>query len=261
MEAEEALTRAGKIDEAFAKIADEASAFGVTLKDDTAATLRRFAHRLLDANDTMDLTAITDPREVAVKHFLDSLTIIPRIPADAKTLADVGTGAGFPGLVIAIVRPDLRVALIESIAKKALFLEKIVDELDIPNVAVVCSRAEDTGRHPDMRDSFDVVVARAVAETATLAEYIIPLVSIGGFALMQKSDIALPEVRDGSNAITAVGATVRRIDSIDVSKLAVISPDAATTLTGRSIVVLEKTSPTPDTYPRRVGVPTKRPMK
>lgn len=261
MEAEEALIRAGKIDEAFATLAQEADALGVRLKDDTVATLRRFAHRLLDANDSMDLTAITNPREAAVKHFLDSLTVIPRIPSDATTLADVGTGAGFPGLVIAIVRPDLKVALIESIAKKALFLEKVVDELDLPNVAVVCSRAEDTGRHPDMRESFDVVVARAVAETATLAEYLLPLVTVGGFALMQKSDIALPEVRDGATAITAVGATVRRIDSIDTTKLNTISPDAATILNGRSIVVLEKTSPTPDIYPRRIGVPTKRPVK
>lgn len=261
MEAEEALIRAGKIDEAFASLAQEAAALGVRLKDDTVATLRRFAHRLLDANDSIDLTAITNPREVAVKHFLDSLSVIPRIPADTQTLADVGTGAGFPGLVIAIVRPDLRVALIESIAKKALFLEKIVDELDLPNVAVVCSRAEDTGRHPDMRDSFDVVVARAVAETATLAEYLIPLVTLGGVALMQKSDIALPEVRDGNNAITAVGATMRKVESVDVSKLREISPDAATILSGRSIVMLEKTSPTPDIYPRRVGVPTKKPVK
>ena len=113
MNAERALARTGEIDAAFIRIEQEAAALGVRLKGDVIATLRRFAHRLLDANDSMDLTAIVAPREVAIKHFLDSMTVISHIPADASTLVDVGTGAGFPGLVIEIVRPDLRICLVE----------------------------------------------------------------------------------------------------------------------------------------------------
>ncbi len=261
MNVEQALQRSGELDQAFASFENEAAALGVTMSDATIATLRRFAHRLLDANDTMDLTAIVAPREVVIKHFLDSVTILPHLPQDVHTLVDVGTGAGFPGLVLAIVRPDVRVCLVESIAKKALFLERVIDDLELQNVAVVCARAEDAGRHPDMRETFDVAVARAVAETATLAEYLAPLIRVGGACLMQKSDVALPEVRDGATAIEAVGMSLRRIEQVHVAALGEVSPDAAITLANRSLIILEKTAATPDAYPRRVGVPSKRPVR
>lgn len=247
-------------DESLSMLAECAQALGVSLDAKKLELFSTYILRLLQANKTMNLTAINDHSGIVVKHFLDSFTLLKHIPSDTKTLADIGSGAGFPGLPIAIVRPHIKVVLIESISKKALFLERLIDDLGIPNAAVICARAEDAGRHPDMREAFDCACARAVAETSVLAEYLLPLVRVGGTALMQKSAEAHKEIENGRAAIAALGGTLRRTDIVDVSALSTF-PSVQEQLSGRVVVTIEKTSETPDTYPRRAGTPRKTPVR
>jgi 16S rRNA (guanine527-N7)-methyltransferase len=246
--------------EAINLLRECATLIGVPLETSALATLSSYAGRLIEANKTMNLTAIDDPEAIVIKHFLDSLTLVSFLPKETKTLADVGAGAGFPGIPIAIARPDIKVVLIESISKKALFLERLIDDLELPNVAVVCARAEDAGRHPDMREAFDCACARAVAETSVLAEYLLPLTRVGGTVLLQKSAEARTEIDKGAAAITTIGGTLRRIDKVEVSPLEKSFKQAAEQLSGRVVVTIEKTSPTSETYPRRAGTPKKEPV-
>jgi 16S rRNA (guanine527-N7)-methyltransferase len=145
-----------------------------------------YKQELLKWNENINLTAIRTPEEIEQKHFFDSLTLLPFIPENTKTLVDVGSGAGFPGLPIAIVRPDIHVTLIESIGKKTMFLEHIVKILELKNVEVIYARAEEVATHPDYAESFDVGVARAVAKLDKLSGFVLPLLRQNGIFLAQK---------------------------------------------------------------------------
>jgi len=230
---------------------DSAAALGVTLGDDAIARLAGFMRLLLDHNERFNLTAITDPREIAVKHFLDSLACLTVMPEELQALCDVGSGAGFPGIPIAIARPDLRAALIESTKKKCRFLETCTSHLALTNVRIICARAEDAGRDPQLRASFEMVVSRAVASLPVLAELCLPLVTRGGIFIAMKG----PEGRKQAAAAgSAIGTLGGALESIQVLTL----PEGAGQ---RSLVVVRKVAATPDQYPRRPGIPRKRPLR
>jgi len=231
----------------------ESSLIGVPLIDLQLDGFSRYLDELLERNRRVNLTSITAPDEVAALHFLDSLTCLAALdfPADAR-VADVGAGAGLPGIALAIARPDVRVVLIESIHKKARFLEHVVRRLPLPNVVVYCGRAETAGRNPLLRESFHVVVIRAVARLAVAAELCLPLARIGGAALVMKGPRGAEEAAEASSAIAILGG---RMESTRDLLLPAPSGPVA-----RTIIVLRKHAQTPPKYPRAPGKPAKRPL-
>jgi len=194
---------------------------------------------------------------VQIQHFLDSLTCLLAWPAPSTNLPiyqstiDIGAGAGFPGLPLRLVRPDLRLTLVESVRKKADFLRHVVGALGLDGVTVLAARAEDAGRDPAHREQYDVALARAVADLRVLAEYALPLLRVGGVFIAQKTAAAVPaEVEMAGYALDALGGAMR--DVVEVAFPGLREP--------RALVVVAKTAPTPDKYPRRAGMPAKRPL-
>lgn len=210
--------------------------------------LSTYKNELLEWNKKVNLTGITDPVEVDIKHFEDSLSILQAIPESAHTLIDVGSGAGFPGLPIAIARPDIRVTLMESIGKKVHFLEHIRETLGLKNVDIEQVRAEEAGQHPDHREHYDIGVARAVARLPILCEYILPFVKVGGVMIAQKI-VNDEEIESARNAIRLFGG-----------KLEKIIPVTLTDGSLRHLVIIKKVAPTPTDFPRKAGVPAQDPI-
>jgi 16S rRNA (guanine527-N7)-methyltransferase len=228
---------------------------GVTLADSHLAAFETCYRELVDWNRRFNLTAITEWEGVLVRHFLDSLSCLKALPRKELTsgarVIDVGTGAGFPGLALKIVCPGMRLTLLEATRKKVTFLEHIVRELELEDVEVVHGRAETLGRESSRRERYDWALARAVAEMPTLAEYLLPLVRVGGAALAQKGEGAAAEVQGAEAAIKTLGGRVRQLVPVELRGLAET----------RYLVVVDKLAATPDKYPRRPGVPRKSPIK
>jgi len=228
-----------------------AAALGIHLTPEQVRLFAIYQAELLDWNQRANLTAITDPREVQVKHFADSLACLLAFPEPGPLwVIDVGTGAGFPGVPLKIVRPELRLTLLDSTRKKTLFLEHLVQVLALADVVVLTGRAEEVGRDPAQRETHDVATSRAVAKLAALAELCLPLVRVGGRMIAQKKAGIDAELRAAGRAITVLGG---RLLPVQTYRL----PDLAEP---RWLVVVEKIRPTPPQYPRRVGVPTKKPL-
>ncbi|MBO8127860.1 MAG: 16S rRNA (guanine(527)-N(7))-methyltransferase RsmG [Peptococcaceae bacterium] len=206
---------------------------------------------LVEANKRVNLTTIVDEDEVAEKHFLDSLSGAVVFDAGSRQkLVDIGSGAGFPSLPIKIVFPDLRVTIVEANRKKIRFLEDLVAALDLKDVVLVWGRAEEVAREPSFRGSFVVCVARAVAELRVLVEYCLPFVRVGGIFIAYKGSRVVEEVTAASPALKVLGGTVETIRSWTLP----VKGDQ------RSLVVIRKIGVTPPEYPRRAGIPAKRPL-
>jgi 16S rRNA (guanine527-N7)-methyltransferase len=210
----------------------------------------RYADLLIDWNLRFNLTSIVDPREIVIKHFLDSLSVIRSIPPGSIKLIDVGAGAGLPGIPIKLVRPDVSLTLLEATRKKCDFLQAVIDDLQLTDVRVINARAEEAGRMEEHRERYDVAIARAVAEMPTLLEYLLPLVRVGGLALAQKSKDVLNDVQRAELALATLGGRLNDIVSVSVPELNEV----------RYLVVVEKIDRTPEKYPRRTGVPSKKPL-
>jgi 16S rRNA (guanine527-N7)-methyltransferase len=228
-----------------------ASALRLALSPDQIDRFARFADLLIEWNRRFNLTAIVDPRDIVIKHFLDSLSAARSIPPGPIKLIDVGAGAGFPGLPIKLVRPDVSLTLLEATRKKCDFLQAVINDLQLTDVVVVNGRAEEAGRMSEHREQYDVAIARAVAELPTLIEYMLPFVQAGGLALAQKSKEAEKETQRAAAAIAALGGRLREITPVAVPELNEV----------RYLVTIEKIEGTPQKYPRRAGVPTKKPLR
>ncbi len=227
-----------------------ARTFGWPLTEGQLAAFQIYADELELWNARSNLTAITGLEAVQVKHFLDSLTCLQAMPVQTGlAVIDVGSGAGFPGLPFKIVRPDIRLTLLESVGKKAEFLRHMAARLGLPDVAVVQGRAEDHAQNASYRETYDVVVARAVAELRVLAELTLPLCRVGGIVIAQKRAGIDGEIASAAQAISTLGGALRA--SIRI-QLPGVDP--------RQLIVLDKLSPTPARYPRRAGMPEKRPL-
>jgi len=200
-------------------------------------------------NERVNLTAITGEAEIVTRHFLDSLRCALSWGNEPQRLIDVGTGAGFPGLPLKILRPSLKLTLVESVAKKAAFLQHMLIVLDLRDVKILTGRAEAAGRDPAHRASYDVAVARAVADLRVLAEYCLPLCRLAGRFLAPKGAHIEDEVQAAQPAISTLGG-----------RLVAVEPVLVPGLEPRSLVVVEKVANTPPQYPRAVGVPSKRPL-
>lgn len=205
----------------------------------------RYAGMLTERNEKVNLTAITDPEEIRVKHFADSLAAVDLIAENAKML-DIGSGAGFPGIPLKIVRDDLVVTLLDSVNKKVAFLGDVIVDLGLKNITAVHARIEDFPHKAE----FDVVVSRAVAELTTLAEYALPFVKVGGTFVAYKSEKAEAEAAAAENAINLLGGRIREIREVFVA------PGIT-----RRLVIVDKIAPTPPKYPRGKNLPRLKPLQ
>ena len=232
------------------KLSDGADRMGLCLTSRQVEQFQRYYEELVRWNRRVNLTTIVEYEEVQVKHFLDSLTVAPLIADTSGRLLDVGTGAGFPGVPLKIAFPRIALTLVESIKKKAAFLSHLVDCLGLDGVEVIAGRAETLAHDERYREGYDVAVSRGVADLAVLAELTLPFCVVGGVAIAMKKGKIEAEVMAADNAIHTLGGRLREERRVELKGLG----------EDRVLVVVDKVSPTPDRYPRRPGMPKKRPL-
>lgn len=236
---------------ARARLASGTSSFGLSLSDDQLDQFDAFTALLLDWNTRLNLTRITEPGEIAVKHYVDSLALLRFVEIPRGwALIDVGTGAGFPGIPLKIARSDLKVTLLDSVKKRLGFLEKATSELGLSDIEILHGRAEDVGRDRSHRDNYDFSVARAVAKVSVLAELCLPFCRVGGLFAAYKGPDARAEVDEAARAIRILGG---RLDALHEYEL----PDGGFR---RSLAVISKVKATPAGYPRKAGTPEREPL-
>lgn len=223
----------------------------ITLNETQLSQFERYYQELISWNEKMNLTGITDREEVYVKHFYDSLTLAFYVKMeDIQTLADIGSGAGFPGIPLKIVFPHLRLTIVDSLNKRIQFLQHVVDELNLDQVTLIHGRAEDIARKPECREQFDLVTARAVARMAVLNEFCLPFVKVKGtFAAMKGTDPA-EELKEANKSFKELKGAHR-----DTFQFTLPVSDSS-----RHIILIEKKASTPKLYPRKAGTPLKTPL-
>ena len=213
--------------------------------------MQRHADELALWNRRVNLTAITDPREVLVRHFLDSLSVAAFVPLrPGMQVMDVGTGAGFPGLPLHVLCPGTRLTLLDATAKKLRFLDHLIDLLELQGVRTLHARAEQAGQMPAERQAHDLVLARTVARMSVLAEYMLPLARVGGQCVAMKGSSARQELQAARHAIGLLGGRLNRIETLQLPGVA----------QSHHLVILDKVAPTPAAWPRQPGTPARRPL-
>lgn len=231
------------------KIKQYAKKIEIELTERQIEQFYTYMQLLLEWNQKINLTAITKPEEIVLKHFIDSLTIAKQIQKNVK-LVDVGTGAGFPGIPLKIIRDDIEVTLVDSLNKRIHFLEEVITQLELTKIQAVHARVEEFGKNKTYREKFDCVTSRAVANLSTLAEYVLPLAKVGGCCVCMKGSKVEDELEQGKKAISILGGRLEKVDCFEL-------PESDM---GRSVVVLYKEKVTPLKYPRKAGVPSKEPL-
>ena len=231
----------------------QCAAHELVLNDQQIAQFERYFQLLVEWNEKMNLTAITQREEVYLKHFYDCLMVLWNMPLEdyALQLCDVGAGAGFPSIPLKIAHPELQVTIVDSLQKRLTFIEHLAEELGLEGVSCVHGRAEDVGQNPAYRGQFDIVTARAVASLNVLAEYCLPLVKIGGQFLALKAQKSDQELEEARAAISILGAKLIKVTE---DQLPVEAAD-------RRYILIQKTKETPNKYPRKAGKPAKNPIK
>lgn len=220
---------------------------GLSLKQ--LAQFERYYGLLTEWNEKINLTAITAPQDVAVKHFADSLLARQMLNEwSGKSLIDIGTGAGFPGVPLKIAEPSLQLTLFDSLQKRLNFLDILCRELELKDVQTVHGRAEDGGRAADLREKFDIATARAVAKLPVLLEYALPFVKVGGYFLALKGPELEEELAQANKALKALGGELVEVGNFALGDYT------------RNIALIKKVSPTPKAYPRKAGTPQKKPL-
>ena len=225
--------------------------FGLELSPEQIAAFSLYNELLVSWNEKVNLTAITEPQEVAVKHIIDSLSCYdPEIFPEKCTAVDVGTGAGFPGLPLKIYRPDIRLTLMDSLNKRLVFLQEVVDKLGLTDVTLIHARAEDAGRSKEHRGKYQIALSRAVARLNVLAELCLPMVSSGGYFVALKGAQYRQELQEADKAITILGGHVATVRPVHLPGL----DDS------RAVIYIRKAAVTPAEFPRRPGIPEKKPL-
>ena len=233
----------------FDTFIEEAKKINITFTEKQLEQFRIYYEMLVEKNKVMNLTGITEWDEVLEKHFLDSISLIRVIDLSQNiSVLDMGTGAGFPGIPLKIAFPNLQITLADSLNKRVLFLQEVIDALKIEGIEAVHSRAEDLARDKNYREQYDLVVSRAVANLSTLSEYCLPFVKIGGQFIPYKSGDIEEEVVASKSAVFLLGGKIKDTVKFELGE------------SGRSFVLIDKTKGTPKTYPRKAGTPSKKPL-
>ena len=228
----------------------------ITLSEKQLEQFDTYMNMVIEKNQVMNLTAITDPEEFALKHFADSLSLIPAVPElkyiseKPVTMVDVGTGAGFPSVPLKIAYPNIQLTLLDSLNKRISFLDNVISTLGLENVTTIHARAEEGGRRKDLRDTFDLVTSRAVANLSTLTEYCLPYAKVGGLFISYKSGNIDEELASAERAIKLLGGKLENV----------IHFQLADTDNSRSFVMIRKEKPTPKAYPRKPGTAKREPL-
>jgi len=237
------------------KLIDGAQKLGINLNDKQITQFKLYYQELVGWNKKFNLTTITDYQEVQLKHFLDSLTVISALTEEELrqpgfSIIDIGTGAGFPGIPLKVFLPQSRLVLLDSKAKKAAFLQHVIEQLELDDVEVVVGRAEEIAHRPLLRENFTLVVSRAVASLPTLVELALPFCQMGGKFIAQKKGQIEQELVQAGKAIDVLGGELNQVKKVELEELS----------DERYLVIIDKISPSPEKYPRRAGTPTRRPI-
>lgn len=228
---------------------EQAGKIDVILKEEQLEKFYSYMELLKEWNEKMNLTAITQPYEILQKHFIDSLTILPYLGSNQKVI-DVGTGAGFPGIPIKIANNEISVTLFDSLGKRISFLDEVIRELALSKMDTHHIRAEEAGKSKMFREQFDIAVSRAVAPLATLVEYLLPLVKIGGKCICMKTNKG-EEIENSDKAISTLGGEIETIKEFTLPQSDI----------KRTLIIIKKIEKTPNQYPRKPGTPSKQPIQ
>lgn len=231
----------------YKKMAEESEKIGIKLPDEQLNEFYEYMQLLLEWNEKINLTAITDPEEVIKKHFVDSITIKKYIKEENR-LIDVGTGAGFPGIPLKIVDKSIKLTLLDSLNKRINFLNEIIEKLNLKEVNTIHSRAEEYAKNK-ARESYDVAVSRAVADLPILLEYLMPYVKLNGICICMKGPKAQEELERSKKAINILGGKLEKVEKITIDEEM-----------ERNLIIIRKIKDTPNKYPRKAGIPTKNPI-
>ena len=224
----------------------------INLTSDKNSILERYMEGILEWNEKVNLTNITDPGEFRIKHTLDSLMCTGfEEYREAKSVIDVGTGGGFPGIPLAVYSPEKNFTILDSLNKRLKIIEELSGKLGITNVSLVHGRAEDAGRSKEHREKYDLCVSRAVSNLATLSEYCLPFIKVGGYLLAYKGPGAKAETEEAETAIRKLGGELKEIKDIELEEYGL----------DHKIVVIKKVKHTPKAYPRKAGTPLKDPIR
>jgi len=233
------------------KLKEDASMFGIALSEEQLHQFIKYYELLVAWNSVMNLTTITEFEAVCTKHFIDSISLCNAVDCTKKSyVIDIGTGAGFPGIPLKIVFPNLKITLLDSLGKRVNFLNVVIAELGLQEIEAIHGRAEDFAKTGVLRETFDICVSRAVANLSTLSEYCLPYVKVGGYFISYKSENVTEEIQLAQNAIEILGGKqpVKKVFSLPNSDIY------------RSLLTVEKVQNTPKKYPRKAGLPSKEPL-
>ena len=230
---------------------DACTKLNVNIDENMLAQFMKYKELLLEWNEKINLTAITEDREILLKHFADCVSLVPFINLNNKSVIDVGTGAGFPGIPVKIVSPSIKLTLLDSLNKRITFLSEVVSSLGLNDVSCVHSRAEDGGQNVEFREKFDVCVSRAVADLSILSEYCLPFIKTGGTFISLKGPDAKQEVINALKAIEVLGGEIENVEKIEIPFTDIV----------HTLVMIKKVRQTPMKYPRKSGKVSKNPIK
>lgn len=228
---------------------EECKRNNINIEDINIEKFYNYMLGIIEWNDKINVTAITEKKEFLVKHFIDSLTI-SRFIEDGKRLIDIGTGAGFPGIPLKIAYPNMEVTLIDSVNKKLNVIREVSNSIKLDKLEIIHSRAEDLANNSKYREQYDYVTTRAVSNLSTIAEYMIPFLKIGGKAICMKGPNYEDELKDAEKAISILGGKIEKVENLLISNEI-----------ERNIIIISKIKSTPNKYPRSQGKPLKEPIK
>lgn len=231
------------------QIQNEANELHISLSEEQTEKFFNYMQLLLEWNEKINLTAITEPKEILQKHFIDSLTIYPYL-TEKSTIIDVGTGAGFPGIPLKIVNPNHTVVLLDALNKRLNFLQEVIKQLELKEIKTIHARAEEGAKNKQYREMFDIAISRAVAPLNVLVEYVLPFVKIGGRCIAMKGNNAKEEIQNSQKAIEVLGGEIEKIEKFKLPNSEI----------ERTVILIKKIKKTPEKYPRKAGTPSKEPL-
>ena len=234
--------------EFYKKLKSYEEKINIEISEEESNKLYMYMNLMLEWNKKINLTSITDEEDIIIKHFVDSLSINKYLSKN-KNVMDVGTGAGFPGIPLKIFNEDIEFILVDSLNKRINFLEEVKQALNINKLELVHSRIEDLAKDIKYREKIDIVVSRAVANLSVLSEYMLPFVKIGGFCICMKGPNIDDELENSKNAIKILGGKIEKVESL-------VLPGNLE----RNIIIIKKEKETPNSYPRKAGIPSKKPL-